>query len=1407
MEKGFGEPGGGKTTLLRWLTLEFAGFLRQGETEKFSIEGRNEWETLAVQTPLINCSVISFARIPILIRTQFDAVAIEWILRDLAVHLYNNCPSGWIDTFDLIRLAFISLKALVQQRGNGSISNDKLNKHAKDFVDLLSCNVVGFATARGLDAYGFVHRTLEEYFVALTIVSPLTQDNVLSAKMMVDRILNCMWKAEYHEPLALAIGWLDLKWQSDDMNAFCLELMERRIGSLPIGCLLLTDVLRRLDSSRSSRMLTLLFTYILFSSAADDVSKEYLRQGLDNVTQEVADELFENLLHDPSRIERTCEFLIYCMEPIAGEDRWVLPSWMRNSRLAFLATWDDKDVNVETVVDLIFRRSAPLSRDIDYNILQSFLIDEKISGNQIHPAALSVIIALCGGIVKVENSIIFDPFQMHRVTPLAPLLIEYFKKDMHAAAQDIQWLLNECEIITFEASADDDIVQKHQLEWYTAAIIQTVKTTKFEYRPEDDELSTPVNVDFAVVRTAIEKAQERISKALSPSEDMRAADADLQLFSAALSIIRMCQFTHEQKELFEEAARATRSIQDGVLRILCVRHMCQIVGRWPDTALYDILRQILIEDNLRQLSHNLPLIIKALVLVSCIEEGEKMHPLLNQLFDNVVRCLNQSPKDEEDAGDQESVFQALRASSSSIAGLEMQIPSSFKTRSHLSDILELNSPVLHSLLFRTEPTFRGFPDNVLLCQIYIAELTVDTQTLMALAPFRGNYTPTLRSLNLTGKLFELWNWTWPGKKFSHHRLVSINTYLHSALNQRIEPAVWFDDRSVCDGIEVRDRSMIEHWLLYYNDKNNEGLWQFALLAVALLLKSGHEMFSSSVMERMFRILEKAFFHDVDSIRYQARTAFHCWYYDKVYVTCRAWSPWLWRVLRRIWSHSSSFPKLHVESVNDISLVLELESDRLRVPAKGDAVKDERFSFFVLIRSCSQNVHNYLVAHIRSVLSCDSTINDEYLATVIVHLVEVEISIDPELQNEHFFLLLKTIFYEQHSLPFTQRAALFALTSQEQGRNLLGNTIRLFHQDIAHKSNPVTTQERAKLTDNVLSLCLWALADAPVEHRSVDKSFFRSIEELSNSDAISRHAAACYGWLLWTDKEYHESIDDMQLRLDVTADFLYTVLTARRQCTVEREGHSDWCTYTVELLRSHWNELADRFLDDCYASLCASSRTLNRFNRGADFLFVACELAEQEPELFYQGVRKCVYAEEAFKKALYLAWKKGNVEQRRMCIELYSVFEVITVDLIDMLFTDLPDLYQNNETLFTPLNEIENREAIESLFPYLHSVSMAKRYLAANSLVHLAILEHISCVEVSQLLQDVLNDPMSNQLLYDPKQERSKPLSEQIRRLLLMLTCLHQVSSRELLHVLTPEKVIADFYECLEALRYPFHELT
>lgn len=1550
-------------------------------------------------------------------KIKLNSRTIERILRSLAAYIYEYCPSGWIDTYDLMRIVSISLRISPQDTHEFYISNNELNTQVKKFVDLLSSNSVGFAMAQGLDAYGFLHRSFEEYFVALSIVDPLTSGNVLSVTNIVDRLFTCLWKTEHHKPVTFAIGWLDLHLSVDNMEQFCSELLNKKVALMPIGCFLLIDALRPLHYIRSSSIVVRILGCLFRSTNLDHISKEYLRRALNSLPMEIAGSLFENFLHENSiPIGQLCEFIVYCMEPIVNKKKWILPLWLTNTTINYIINWDTNDVYVHTIIDWILRHIELPPYNNDFNILQTFLISNRIPIGKVHPLILSVIVVLCGGMIKEEDSIRFDLKEMHQLTPLAPLLIECLE-NMNDVNQNISVITHKCEMIIFETPKDDisrrtqdilltliilrgvtpsyifehfyhykalplvfyrlklvlyhlrqvytiqnigfrnhpplfsnvntllneisteynadaltiaviyacehlassnilswnnipsivscnrintstednticslkylrllltssvrnkraigslwkyrehplflisfvpaslqpiferfvlrqrmnlntsewnyicevvllaevllfideqdismfqlssflniiqDDVKKNQLESYATAIVQTLKSTRFEYNSENNEILVPTAVDLVFVNHIIEQEFERICKTTSSSIKQQRLSVDLQLFSATLSIIRMCTFINDKKDIFEKVIPVVLTIEDYVLRVLCLCHIRQIVRKWSDRMIYNALQRALIETELAQLSFDLPFLIKSIILISCIEEGEKIHPLLNRLLDHVCKYLHNAPIDEEDAKDQENVFQALRT----IVELEIELPTSFKTRSNLSSILELNSPTLHSFLFLTNESFLNRFDNIFLSQLYITELTIDTNTLMTIVPFSDQRILTVKTLQSTGKLFEHWNWSQATKKFPHHLSLSINMYLNSVPNQNTEQFVSLDGLIVYKDIEMRDQSMIENWLSHYNDNDTNGRSQFALLAIGLLLRKNYESLSSPIIELIFSIIEKSYFHPLDNIRCQARAAFRSWYDNNTYITCKKWNPSMWQILRKIWLHSPTFMNICVELVDDINVLIGLESNRLRAIEDDD----EKFSFFCLIGCYSKEAFSCVVKYMQTQLNSDLILNDEYFAMLIVHLAEIDTDRDSEWYTEHFIEMLKTIVYEKHALPLLQRAALFALTFHEKGRTLLKNIFYISQHNVENNFHTIRDTEQSPFPNNIFSLGLWTLVDIPEEYCSLDASFFRSIGELYSSDIVSENAMACYHWMSWKDKKFEESISDTEHRLNVNAHFLYTIVKTKMHHTIERENGSDWNMLFIELLRNHWNNLADCFINDLLSSLSICSRTMNRVNRQADFLYVASELIEFEVKSFCESVRKNIHGEDVFKQALFRAWKKGTIQQRRWCIQIYSAFEIVTVDWIFMVFTDFADLCEDYEGLFIPLEKAENRDAIESIFPYLKSTSIGKRNFAATLLMHLAIYNEISCSEVYKLLEDVLKDPSSSRLFYNKKEERNKPMTEQIQCLLLKITCLSIDLDRKSLSILLPEKVIADFYECTEASHYSLQHL-
>lgn len=407
---------------------------------------------------------------------------LEWIFRDMALHLHQHCPSGLVDIFDLTRLTETSLKSF-RKLNSTDCSRMQLHDQSAKFLEILNSNI-GFVAARGLDAYGFAHLSFQEYFVALSIVNSFDDENQISPFAMADRLLAHMTKSSFYEPLVLALDWIRWKWHPNDFNEVCAAVVQNYIGSVPIGALFLVESQNEL----SDPLLAAILNHLLLLRS-DERWFEHLRDGLKEVKLDVS--FFEELLQQTPQLERICRFIlssvVYKWNNDLRVSEYYLPSWISASTLWAIQSSSDITENVEILVDIILRNvfSANISKDVYLpGSLATFLSENKISDTSMHPTILSIVIALCGGLFckrkegdKVSR-VEFVSVKMHCSTPLSDILMQYFLNDFMDPHQGIEILRQKCEEIIVKAAVDDS--SRRVVDAYIALIcLQGVQDLTF----------------------------------------------------------------------------------------------------------------------------------------------------------------------------------------------------------------------------------------------------------------------------------------------------------------------------------------------------------------------------------------------------------------------------------------------------------------------------------------------------------------------------------------------------------------------------------------------------------------------------------------------------------------------------------------------------------------------------------------------------------------------------------------------------------------------------------------------------------------------------------------------------------------------------------------------------------------
>jgi hypothetical protein len=256
-------------------------------SDEFHLKTRVEVYNHAVQTALH-----SWRRH----KSNISESVLTYFLSNLAIHLRLNSPSGLIDAFDMERLCCLTLK----QQG---VSNDRteLRKNANEFISVLDSNI-GIVAERGLQVFGFLHLSFQEYFIARSLVKgPVDR--------VVQRILTFTIYPRSHESLALALGWISWKCSFDNYNKFChLLVTSTKDYAIPVGTLILFGALNDLQTLPSNSIIFIALNHLLYHPS-NVIRRIYLILHLSKFPKNIITEWMQSYLKDDECLFKFCQSL------------------------------------------------------------------------------------------------------------------------------------------------------------------------------------------------------------------------------------------------------------------------------------------------------------------------------------------------------------------------------------------------------------------------------------------------------------------------------------------------------------------------------------------------------------------------------------------------------------------------------------------------------------------------------------------------------------------------------------------------------------------------------------------------------------------------------------------------------------------------------------------------------------------------------------------------------------------------------------------------------------------------------------------------------------------------------------------------------------------------------------------
>ncbi|UJR19488.1 hypothetical protein I4U23_022617 [Adineta vaga] len=369
-------------------------------------------------------------------------------LIDLAIYLHLNSPSGLIDAFDMKHLCCLALKLQ-------KVSNDRtiLNEYAEKLIYLLESNVA-IVAERGLQVFGFLHLSFQEYFVAQGLVRGSSINEVAK------RILSFTINSRFRESLLLAFSWISWKWPFDKYNRFCnLLFTPTENHSIPFGILLFFDAINDIHRLPAKSVIFIALNNLL-NHPSNEMRETYLISNLSKLPEDIIIEWMHLHLKDEKCLLKFCQSFPLQLERSYDKNKTVrkpIPT------IIYRQLWSSHHMSssTELLIDQILRNLL-ISDDVSNQIFDNDFLSHNICVCNINPLILSIIIAVCGGIYfkseKNMTKIDFSPKHMHRESSILAPIVEYFDNNEESHIIKVQKLIKKYESVLRNSSPSDTSV-------------------------------------------------------------------------------------------------------------------------------------------------------------------------------------------------------------------------------------------------------------------------------------------------------------------------------------------------------------------------------------------------------------------------------------------------------------------------------------------------------------------------------------------------------------------------------------------------------------------------------------------------------------------------------------------------------------------------------------------------------------------------------------------------------------------------------------------------------------------------------------------------------------------------------------------------------------------------------------
>ncbi|CAF4096500.1 unnamed protein product [Rotaria sp. Silwood2] len=418
-----------------------------------------------LQYELIVKQVLNFWRIKVLTVDQSQVIQ---ILSDIAFCINQNPASNFINNEQIKEVCIQRTKTFINKT---LLTTDDINdfeRQASEMAQII-CDDIGILVPRPGSLYGFLHQAFQEYFTCLKLIethTPIKQKRFITdvfdrdnqIQLIAQVLSRHVTDLRFRVPIALALGKISSSWSQNDFDDLCYELIQAQYEYdcfLPLGAYILITCVDEFVNYPSNDILFDALERLIIAAGQHKwwIVCPFLLDQIINVLrkfrQNIVSLWINKFLSEPSRHDiQTITALCKLLEGRPHEFENI--QWLDQtscSMLQSLLTLDNG--NSEFAIDRLLVKIAFSNHQLlpsNSTTFKGFLIDKQIERNSIPVLLFPLIIALYGGLTRDGQSVVFNPWHIHRESSvLTPILICFLSaNDREKQDQNLKKLQQEC---------------------------------------------------------------------------------------------------------------------------------------------------------------------------------------------------------------------------------------------------------------------------------------------------------------------------------------------------------------------------------------------------------------------------------------------------------------------------------------------------------------------------------------------------------------------------------------------------------------------------------------------------------------------------------------------------------------------------------------------------------------------------------------------------------------------------------------------------------------------------------------------------------------------------------------------------------------------------------------------------